>query len=94
MGTRMAGEKGEVTLRLMAYHAARAAGSCGLNIVEVATVHTSGAPAHFVSISDDSLTVVHKRLVGAIRQNGESPESGCGRDPLLPLLITGPGCWW
>ena len=36
MGTRMASEKGEITDRLIAYHAARAKGGCGLNIVEVA----------------------------------------------------------
>lgn len=70
MGTRMAGEKGEITPRLVAYHAARAAGGCGLNIVEVASVHTPSAPAHFVSISDDSLTEGHKKLVDAIHHNG------------------------
>lgn len=70
MGTRMAGEKGEITPRLVAYHAARAAGGCGLNIVEVAAVHTPSAPAHFVSISDDSLIEGHRRLVDAIHQNG------------------------
>ena len=37
MGTRMAGEKGEITPRLVAYHAARAAGGCGLNIVMPST---------------------------------------------------------
>lgn len=70
MGTRMAGEKGEITPRLVAYHAARAAGGCGLNIVEVAAVHTPSAPAHFVSISDDSLIGGHKKLTDAIHQNG------------------------
>lgn len=70
MGTRMAGEKGEITPRLVAYHAARAAGGCGLNIVEVAAVHTPSAPAHFVSISDDSLIEGHKKLTDAIHQNG------------------------
>lgn len=29
MGTRMASEKGEITDRLIAYHAARAKGGCG-----------------------------------------------------------------
>ena len=70
MGTRMAGEKGEITPRLVASHAARAAGGCGLNIVEVAAVHTPSAPAHFVSISDDSLIGGHKKLTDAIHQNG------------------------
>ncbi|MFR9254777.1 MAG: hypothetical protein ACLVJ6_04200 [Merdibacter sp.] len=45
MGTRMAGEKGEITDRLIAYHAERARGGCALNIVEVAAVHRPSSPA-------------------------------------------------
>ena len=70
MGTRMAGEKGEITPRLIAYHKARAKGGCALNIVEVAAVHTPSAPAHFVSISEDSYIEGHKKLTDAIHEAG------------------------
>lgn len=70
MGTRMASEKGEITDRLIAYHAARAKGGCGLNIVEVAAVHRPSSPAHFVWICEDSLIEGHKRLTNAIHENG------------------------
>lgn len=70
MGTRMAGEKGEITPRLIAYHKARAKGGCALNIVEVAAVHTPSAPAHFVSISEDDCIEGHKKLTDAIHASG------------------------
>lgn len=70
MGTRMASEKGEITDRLIAYHAARAKGGCGLNIVEVAAVHRPSSPAHFVWICEDSLIEGHKKLTSAIHENG------------------------
>lgn len=70
MGTRMAAETSEITDRLIAYHAARAKGGSGLNIVEVAAVHTPSAPAHFVSISEDSYIPGHKRLTDAIHEAG------------------------
>lgn len=70
MGTRMAAEDGSVTDKLIAYHAARAKGGCGLNIVEVAAVHTPSAPAHFVSISEDYLIEGHRKLTAAIHENG------------------------
>ncbi|MEG0695282.1 MAG: FAD-dependent oxidoreductase [Erysipelotrichaceae bacterium] len=70
MGTRMADETSHVTQRLIDYHAARAKGGCGLNIVEVSSVQTLSAPAHFVSISEDEYVEGHKALVDAIHQNG------------------------
>ena len=70
MGTRMADADGSVTEKLVAYHAARAKGGCGLNIVEVAAVHTPSAPAHFVSISEDKFIEGHKKLTDAIHENG------------------------
>lgn len=70
MGTRMASKKGEITDRLIAYHAARAKGGCGLNIVEVAAVHRPSSPAHFVWICEDSLIEGHKKLTDAIHENG------------------------
>lgn len=74
MGTRMASEKGEITDRLIAYHAARAKGGCGLNIVEVAAVHRPSSPAHFVWICEDSLIEGHKKLTDAIHENGGKAE--------------------
>ena len=70
MGTRMAGEKGEITDRLIAYHAERARGGCALNIVEVAAVHRPSSPAHFVWICEDSLIEGHRRLTDAIHAEG------------------------
>ncbi|MEG2908812.1 MAG: FAD-dependent oxidoreductase [Erysipelotrichaceae bacterium] len=70
MGTRMADETSHVTQRLIDYHAARAKGGCGLNIVEVSSVQTLSAPAHFVSISEDEYIEGHKALVDAIHNNG------------------------
>lgn len=70
MGTRMANEKSEITERLINYHAARAKGGCALNIVEVASVHTPSAPAHFVSISEDHYMEGHKKLTEAIHEAG------------------------
>ncbi len=70
MGTRMASEKGEVTDRLIAYHAQRAKGGSALNIVEVAAVHRPSSPAHFVWICEDSLIEGHRRLTDAIHENG------------------------
>ncbi|MEG0290327.1 MAG: FAD-dependent oxidoreductase [Erysipelotrichaceae bacterium] len=70
MGTRMADETSHVTQSLIDYHAARAKGGCGLNIVEVSSVQTLSAPAHFVSISEDEYVEGHKALVDAIHQNG------------------------
>lgn len=70
MGTRMANEKSEVTQRLIDYHEARAKGGCGLNIVEVSSVHTPSAPAYFVSLSEDHFIDGHKRLTDAIHNAG------------------------
>ncbi|MEG1458855.1 MAG: FAD-dependent oxidoreductase [Acetivibrio sp.] len=70
MGTRMADENSFITDKLVAYHKARALGGSGLNIVEVSSVHTKSAPAHFVSISDDKYIEGHKKLCNAIHQAG------------------------
>lgn len=70
MGTRMADGHSNITPRLVAYHRARAEGGCGLNIVEVSSVHTPSAPAHFVSISEDSYIEGHRTLTDAIHAAG------------------------
>ncbi|MEG0376963.1 MAG: FAD-dependent oxidoreductase [Eubacterium sp.] len=70
MGTRMADEKSNITQRLIDYHEARAKGGSGLNMVEVSSVHTPSAPAHFVSISEDTYVEGHKKLTKAIHEAG------------------------
>lgn len=70
MGTRMADENSFITDKLIAYHKARALGGSGLNIVEVSSVHTKSAPAHFVSISEDKYIEGHKRLCDAVHEAG------------------------
>lgn len=73
MGTRMASETCAVTQRLIDYHEARAKGGSGLNIVEVSSIHSPSAPAHFVSISEDHFIDGHKRLTDAIHKaNGKA----------------------
>lgn len=69
MGTRMA-ENRAVTDRLIQYHVARVKGGCGLNIVEVAAVHTPSAPRHFLGICEDDLIPSHKKLTDAIHAAG------------------------
>lgn len=70
MGTRMAERSGAVSERLIAYHAARAKGGNGLNMVEVAAVHSPSAPAFFVSISEESMIEGHRKLTDAVHQAG------------------------
>ena len=69
MGTRMA-ENRAVTDRLIQYHVARVKGGCGLNIVEVAAVHTPSAPRNFLGICEDDLVPSHKKLTDAIHAAG------------------------
>ena len=69
MGTRMA-ENRAVTDRLIQYHVARVKGGCGLNIVEVSSVHTPSAPRNFLGICEDDLIPSHKKLTDAVHQAG------------------------
>lgn len=70
MGTRMAERDGSVSERLTAYHRARAAGGCGLNLVEVSAVHSPSAPAFFVSLSEDRFVEGHRKLTKAVHEAG------------------------
>ena len=70
MGTKFSGNDSYVTDRLIAYHVARVRGGSGLNIVEVASVHTPSAPRHFLSISDDRYIPGLKKLTDAIHEAG------------------------
>ncbi len=60
--------QGRITDELIAYHAARAAGGCGLTILEAASVHSTDMGTlwlHDASVVDD-----YRRLMGRLAPNG------------------------
>lgn len=69
-GTKFSGNTSYVTEQHINYHAARAKGGSGLNIVEVSSVHTPSAPRHFLSISEDEYIPGMKKLVDAVHEAG------------------------
>ena len=71
MVTNYASVNGEVTERLTAYHAERAAGGCGLNIVEATYMDRTGnSYARGVGASDDSMIPGLRRLAAAVHEKG------------------------
>lgn len=70
MGTKFAGKASYVTPQLVNYHVARVRGGCGLNIVEVCSVHSPSAPRGFLSISEDAYIPGLKSLTDAIHAEG------------------------
>lgn len=70
MGTKFSGKASYVTPQLIDYHVARVKGGCGLNIVEVCSVHTPSAPRGFLSISEDEYIPGLKGLTDAIHAAG------------------------
>lgn len=70
MGTKFASKERYVTDQLIDYHVARAKGGNGLNMVEIASVHTPSAPRGFLSLSKDIYVEKMKTLVDAIHANG------------------------
>ena len=70
MGTKFSGKDSYVTPRLIGYHVARVKGGCGLNMVEVCSVHTPSAPRGFLSISEDQYIPGLKELTDAIHEAG------------------------
>lgn len=70
MGTKFSGRDSYVTKKLVSYHLARVKGGCGLNIVEVCSVHTPSAPRGFLSISEDKYIPGLKSLTDAIHEAG------------------------
>lgn len=70
MGTKFSGKASYVTPQLVDYHVARVKGGCGLNIVEVCSVHTPSAPRGFLSISEDEYIPGLKGLTDAIHAAG------------------------
>ena len=70
MATKMLKDGTYVDQTLIDYHAARAAGGVGLNIVEAAAVHPPTAPAGFLSIADDDHIPGLKALTKAVHDAG------------------------
>ena len=70
MDTKMHTSECFVTDTLINYHAARAKGGCGLNIVEAASVNPATAPSTFLGIFDDKFIPGLKKLTDAIREAG------------------------
>ena len=70
MGTKFAGKASFVTPQLINYHLARVKGGCGLNIIEVCSVHSPSAPRGFLSISEDAYIPGMKSLTDAIHAEG------------------------
>lgn len=70
MGTKMATIEGHVTDQLISYHAARAKGGCGLNMVEVCAVHGPSAPVKFLALYKDTQISGHRQLTDAIHAEG------------------------
>lgn len=70
MGTKFSGKASFVTQKLIDYHTARVKGGCGLNIVEVCSVHSPSAPRGFLSISEDAYIPGLKNLTDAIHAEG------------------------
>lgn len=72
MGTKMGTEDRYVTQQLIDYHAARAQGGNGLNMVEVCSVHQASSPKNFLAISEDKYIPKLRELVDAIHAGGAS----------------------
>lgn len=73
MGTHESAESEDgksVTDKLIAYHAARARGGCGLNTVEVTSVDAKSSPAGFLSIAEDKYIPGLQKLNDAVHKAG------------------------
>lgn len=69
IGTKMSKDR-HVTDQLIAFHVARVKGGCGLNVLEVASVHAPSAPQGFLGIHDDDCIPGLKKIVDAIHEAG------------------------
>ena len=70
MGTKFSGKTSYVTEQLINYHGARVKGGCGLNMVEVCSVHSPSAPRGFLSLSEDEYIPGLKKLTDTIHTEG------------------------
>lgn len=93
MATRFAASGGEVSDQLIAYHAARAVGGVGLNMLEATCVHASGVCFESgVSIYEDRHVKGLSRLVDAVHAAGGKAGVQLNHGGLhtLPLVSGGP----
>ena len=70
MATHFPTVDGFVTDALIGYHAARAAGGCGLNLLEAANVHAPSAGPGFLSICADEYIPGLKKLADSVHAAG------------------------
>ncbi len=70
MCTVFANEGGYVSDKLIDYHVARAKGGCGLNIVEIASIHPTSAVPKVLGIYDDKFIPGLEQLARAIKEAG------------------------
>ena len=70
MATGFVADGGYVTDRLIAYHVARVAGGCGLNVTEATSIHAPSAPRSFLNISSDEFVPGLRRFTDAIHAAG------------------------
>lgn len=70
MGTKMVEPGGFISQQLIEYHVARAKGGCGLNVVEVTTIHPTASTAEAPAIHDDIYIPGLQQLADAIREAG------------------------
>lgn len=69
IGTKMSVDR-QVSDKLIAFHLERVKGGCGLNVLEVASVHAPSAPQGFLGIHDDKCLEGLARLTDAIHRAG------------------------
>lgn len=70
MCTIFADDGGYVSQKLIDYHVARARGGCGLNIVEIASVHASSKSPKVLGLHDDRYVPGLTKLAAAIHEAG------------------------
>lgn len=70
MDTKMEENAGYVSQQLIDYHVARAAGGCGLNIIEAISVHAPTAPFNFMKICGDEFLPGLTKLTNAVHAVG------------------------
>lgn len=70
MGTHMVEDGYFVADNLIPYHAVRAKGGVGLNVVEVCSIDQGSAQAGMLSLGEDRFIPKHKLLTDAIHSNG------------------------
>lgn len=69
IGTKMSVDR-HVSDQLIAFHLERVKGGCGLNVLEVASVHAPSAPQGFLGIHDDECLEGLARMTDAIHRAG------------------------